>query len=155
MKFKPALNFKPTLKALKWMWRETVTGTSRVLRWVWKKGLTGTFLAGLFVILPILLTVAVIQWLVQVLKDFLGPGTLLGDMLTYSGAAVVGPERDNVAFWLGVVIAIGAIWLIGVLIKSFAKTKNRSCAGQAAQSGADFPDNLQAGLSNLETSSNR
>ena len=123
MKFKPALNFEPTLKALKWMWRETVTGTSRVLRWIWKRGLIGTFLAGLFVILPILLTVAIIQWLVQALKDFLGPGTLLGNMLTYSGAAVVGRDHDNVAFWLGVVIAIGAIWLIGVLIKSFAKRK--------------------------------
>lgn len=117
------MNFKPTLKILRWVWWEAVAGTKSLIKWIWSEGLIGTFLAGLFVILPIFLTVAIIQWLVHALKDFLGPGTFFGKLLTYSGAAVVGTDSGHVAFWLGVVFAIATIWLLGVFIKGFAKRK--------------------------------
>ncbi len=117
------MNFKPTFKVLKWVWGESVWATGRLLKWIWSEGLIGTFLVGLFVILPIFLTIAIIQWFVQTLEDVLGPGTFFGNILTYSGAFVIGSDRDHIAFWLGVVFTITTIWLLGVLIKGFAKRK--------------------------------
>lgn len=89
------------------------------LRGFWRSRVTGTFLAGLLVLLPIVLTVVIIAWLVQVLRDALGPGTFLGELFRRGGSALV--ENDTLAFWLGVVIALFGIWLLGALVRTEAR----------------------------------
>jgi len=88
-------------------------------RGFWRSRVTGTFLAGLIVLLPIVLTVVIIAWLVQILRDALGPGTFLGELLRRGGSALV--ENDTLAFWLGVVIALIGIWLLGAIVRTEAR----------------------------------
>jgi uncharacterized membrane protein len=89
------------------------------LRGFWRSRVTGTFLAGLLVLLPIVLTVVIIAWLVGILRDALGPGTFLGELLRRGGSALV--QNDTLAFWLGVVIAILGIWLLGAIVRTEAR----------------------------------
>lgn len=85
----------------------------------WRSRVTGTFLAGLLVLLPIVLTVVIIAWLVGILRDALGPGTLLGELLRRGGSALV--ENDTLAFWLGVAIALIGIWVLGAIVRTEAR----------------------------------
>lgn len=85
----------------------------------WRSRVTATFLAGLLVLLPIVLTVVIIAWLVQILRDALGPGTFLGELLRRGGSALV--ENDTLAFWLGMVIALIGIWLLGAIVRTEAR----------------------------------
>jgi uncharacterized membrane protein len=88
---------------------------------IWKSGVVGTFLTGLFFILPVVLTVAIIGWIIGRLQSALGPGTWLGDALSRGGSAIVGPQDTFVAFWLGVLLALGGIWLLGFLVRTRAR----------------------------------
>ncbi|MFP4538107.1 MAG: DUF502 domain-containing protein [Dichotomicrobium sp.] len=90
-----------------------------IFRTFWRSRVTATFLAGLIVLLPIVLTVVIIAWLVQILRDALGPGTFLGELLRRGGSALV--ENDTLAFWLGVVIALIGIWLLGAIVRTEAR----------------------------------
>jgi uncharacterized membrane protein len=85
----------------------------------WRSRVTGTFLAGLIVLLPIVLTVVIIAWLIGILRDALGPGTFLGELLRRGGSALV--QNDTLAFWLGVVIALFGIWLLGAIVRTEAR----------------------------------
>jgi len=85
----------------------------------WRSRVTGTFLAGLIVLLPIVLTAVIIAWLVGILRDALGPGTFLGELLRRGGSALV--ENDTLAFWLGVVIALIGIWVLGAIVRTEAR----------------------------------
>jgi len=89
------------------------------LRGFWRSRVTGTFLAGLLVLLPIVLTVVIIAWLVGILRDALGPGTVLGELFRRGGSALV--QNDTLAFWLGVVIAVLGIWLLGAIVRTEAR----------------------------------
>jgi uncharacterized membrane protein len=89
------------------------------LRGFWRSRVTGTFLAGLLVLLPIVLTVVIIAWLVGILRDALGPGTFLGELFRRGGSALV--QNDTLAFWLGVVIAVLGIWLLGAIVRTEAR----------------------------------
>lgn len=95
--------------------------TVNPLRYFWEKGIASAFLTGLFVLLPIILTLLIIEWLVGKLRGALGPGTLLGDLLTSGGSTVIGPGHETVAFWLGLASALIGVWALGVLVKSQAK----------------------------------
>jgi len=89
------------------------------LRGFWRSRITGTFLAGLLVLLPIVLTVVILAWLVQILRDALGAGTVLGELLRRGGSALV--QNDTLAFWLGVIIALFGIWLLGAIVRTEAR----------------------------------
>ena len=89
---------------------------------IWRSGVVGTFLTGLFFILPVVLTIAIIGWIISQLQAALGPGTWLGDVFSLGGSAIVGTQHSLVAFWLGVLIALGGIWLIGFFVRTRART---------------------------------
>jgi len=95
----------------------------RILSFIWQKGIVSAFLTGLFVLLPVILTLLIIEWLVTKLSGSLGPGTFLGDLLTSGGVAFVGPGHQTLGFWLGAAFAIFGVWALGVLIKAQAKRK--------------------------------
>lgn len=91
------------------------------LRYVWQKGIASAFLTGLFVLLPVILTFLIIEWIVAKLRGALGPGSVLGDLLTSGGSSLIGPGHQTIAFWLGLAIALVGVWALGVLVKAQAK----------------------------------
>jgi uncharacterized membrane protein len=50
----------------------------RAFGWFWKTGILSTFLAGLFAVLPIVITVGIMAWVGGLLKAWLGPESLVG-----------------------------------------------------------------------------
>jgi uncharacterized membrane protein len=88
---------------------------------LWRSGVVGTFLTGLFFILPVALTIAIVGWIIGKLQAALGPGTWLGDALSFGGSAIGGPQGSTVAFWLGVLLALGGIWLLGFVVRTRAR----------------------------------
>ena len=71
------------------------------LHYVWQKGIASAFLTGLFVLLPVILTFLIIEWIVAKLRGALGPGSVVGDLLTSGGSSLLGPGHETLAFWLG------------------------------------------------------
>jgi uncharacterized membrane protein len=96
-----------------------------MLSWIarfWRTSVTGSFLAGLLFLLPIVLTVFIVAWFVNLIRGAIGPGTILGDLLTRGGSYLLGvSNEDTLAFWLGVGIALIGIWLLGLIVKTQAK----------------------------------
>jgi uncharacterized membrane protein len=103
----------------------------KVLVSLWRKSVVTTFLAGLVVLLPVVLTILIIAWLVDLLRGQLGPGSFLGDILQRGGATITGPGYDTLAFFLGVLIALVGIWFLGVIAR-----------GQAQQGISRFIDRI-------------
>ena len=93
----------------------------RLVGWFWKRGVVSTFLSGLFAILPIVLTVAIVTWVVRRIHAMLGPETAVGGFLRGIGLRLVQDELfASVAGWL---VVLAVIWLIGVLVKSSARNR--------------------------------
>lgn len=93
----------------------------RYLNWFWQKGILSTFLAGLFALLPIVITVGIMVWAGGLLRDWLGPESLIGRALSQLGLRLVtDPTVASVLSWVAVLLAI---WLLGVLLKSVGKKR--------------------------------
>ncbi len=88
---------------------------------LWRNNITTTFLAGLVLLLPVVLTVLIIAWIVDMLKAALGPGSFLGSILTTGGTTIIGPGYDTLAFLLGILTAVLGIWFLGVVARSAAQ----------------------------------
>ena len=93
----------------------------RALGWFWKTGMLSTFLAGLFAVLPIVITVGIMAWVGGVLKAWLGPESFVGKALFQLGLQFV--TDPTVASALGWVAVLLAIWLLGALLKSVGKKR--------------------------------
>jgi uncharacterized membrane protein len=87
----------------------------------WRTSVIGTFVAGLFFLLPVVLTIFIIIWIVRWIKDALGPGTFLGEVLTQGGKVILGREYEYIAYALGILIALVGIWILGLFIRSQAR----------------------------------
>ena len=94
----------------------------RALTWIWKKGIVSTFLAGFFVVLPIAITIALMGWVGGTLADWFGPNTVIGEALREVGGLKF-ETSETMAYVLGWVIVLAAIWLLGLLVKSMGKNK--------------------------------
>jgi uncharacterized membrane protein len=80
-----------------------------------------TFLAGLFGLLPIVITIAVMAWVGGLLKEWLGAESYVGEGLRQLGLRfVTDPTAATVLGWLGVLLVI---WLVGALLKSAGKKR--------------------------------
>lgn len=93
----------------------------RALAWLWDRGVVGTFLAGLFALLPLVITFAILGWLGGKVQDLLGPDTLVGEALHKVGLYFASDPR--VATVLGWCVGLAGIWLFGLLVKATAKYK--------------------------------
>jgi uncharacterized membrane protein len=93
----------------------------RAVRWFWRTGLLSTFLAGLFAVLPIVITIGIMAWVGGVLRTWLGPESLVGQALLRMGLRLV--TDATVASILGWGLVLLAIWLLGALLKSVGKRR--------------------------------
>jgi uncharacterized membrane protein len=102
--------------------RDALLGRGRALgQAIWSRGILGTFAAGMFVILPFVLTIAIIGWIGSWVVDLIGPGSALGAALRNLGLWYVSdPVVAEVAGW---VIVLVGIWGLGVLVKSTTKAR--------------------------------
>jgi uncharacterized membrane protein len=88
----------------------------------WRTSVIGSFLAGLLFLLPVVLTVFIVAWIIDFMRGALGPGTFLGGLLTTGGRYIIGQDQETLAFWLGMGIALIGIWLLGLIVKTQAKS---------------------------------
>ncbi|MCA9101577.1 MAG: DUF502 domain-containing protein [Planctomycetales bacterium] len=88
------------------------------------KRLAAYFLAGVFSILPLVITVAVVIWVTGFVGQFIGPGTTLGDLLEKLGRTQrrgVVDGRDTVAYVIGWAMVLGVIFIIGFFVEAGGK----------------------------------
>jgi len=94
----------------------------RVINWIWCRGILGTFLTGLFAILPLVLTVAIVVWVVGFLRGFIGADTFLGERLQSLGG-VAGDGASVFHYLIGWAIVLVGIWAFGLLLKTTARNR--------------------------------
>lgn len=75
-----------------------------------------TFLTGLLAALPLAATVLIFVWAARLLYQWLGPGSLVGDVLVSIGLGVTGLEITG--YLIGVGMVVLAIFALGVLVKT-------------------------------------
>lgn len=73
------------------------------------------FLAGVFAILPLVITVLAVVWTITFLNGLVGPKTFLGDLLSKLGLRFV--QDSTVAYLIGWVGVLGGIFLLGVIVE--------------------------------------
>jgi len=77
------------------------------------------FLAGTFAILPLVITVAVVFWVVGFVSKLLGPNAILGKALEQLGLHFA--TNTTLAYILGWIIVLASIFVLGVLVEMGAK----------------------------------
>ena len=82
--------------------------------------LTTCFLAGVFAILPLVITVAVVIWVTGLVGQFIGEGSFLGAQITKLGLRVV-PAGSRMAYFIGWVLVLGIVFVVGLLVEMGAK----------------------------------
>ena len=93
----------------------------RAFGWFWRTGFLSTFLAGLFAVLPIVITVGIMASVGGLLQAWLGPESFVGKALFQLGLRfVTDPTVASVLGWVAVLLAI---WLLGALLKSVGKKR--------------------------------
>lgn len=88
---------------------------------LWRNNVAATFLAGLIMLLPVVLTIIIVAWIANFLKGAFGPDSFLGAILTRGGMTIIGPGYDTFAFLLGVLIALFGIFFIGLAARGAAQ----------------------------------
>jgi uncharacterized membrane protein len=91
------------------------------LRRLWQTSIIGNLVAGSLVVLPFVLTVLIIGWGLNWIVAAFGPGTWFGDVLQISGAALVGPQREWLAFAIGTVLMLIILWGFGLAVRTRAQ----------------------------------
>jgi uncharacterized membrane protein len=92
-----------------------------VLRQLWRTSVIGNLVTGSLVILPFVLTVLIIGWGINWLVAAFGPGTFFGDILTYGGGALIGYQRERLAFLIGAILMLIALWFLGFAVRRQAQ----------------------------------
>lgn len=94
----------------------------RFTSWIWRQGIVSTFMTGFFVLLPFMITLAIMGWAASWLVSLFGPGSLFGRALQVVGLHLLPAETRNwIATLLGWALVLITIWLTGVAFKSLAK----------------------------------
>jgi uncharacterized membrane protein len=77
------------------------------------------FLAGVFAILPLVVTVAIVIWVAGFLERFVGPQTTVGSAVRRLGFSFA--SEDTLAYIIGWVFVLGLVFLLGVVVEAGAK----------------------------------
>ena len=77
------------------------------------------FLAGVFALLPLVMTIAVAIWVTGFVSQYLGPGTSLGNLVKAFGLKV--SSHGTVAYIIGWGAVVSLIFLFGVIVEMGAR----------------------------------
>lgn len=77
------------------------------------------FLAGVFALLPVVITVGVVAWVADFLRAFLGRGTVMGEAIRRVGFRL--GSDDTLAYVVGAFVVLGAVFVVGVIVESGAR----------------------------------
>ena len=72
--------------------------------------------AGFLTVLPILLTAIVVVWLADLIRDYLGPGSLFGQFLSRLGVTIM--RDETIAYGVGVAALLLLFYLVGLVVMS-------------------------------------
>lgn len=78
--------------------------------------LTRYFLAGVFAVMPLVITILAVSWVINLLSGLIGPDTFLGDLLSRVGARFV--DNTTVAYIVGWIGVLAAIFVLGFFVES-------------------------------------
>ncbi len=81
---------------------------------IWGR-ILGCFVAGVLAILPLVITVAIVSWVVSFAQRFVGPGTAIGDVLSRVGLRY--SQNSVLAYIIGWLFVLGVIFALGVLLQ--------------------------------------
>lgn len=81
---------------------------------IWGK-ILGCFIAGVLAILPLVITVAIVGWVVSFAQRFVGPGTAIGDALSRVGLRY--SQNSVLAYLIGWLLVLAVIFALGVLLQ--------------------------------------
>ena len=93
---------------------------------IWQR-LSRYFLAGVFVVLPLVLTIVLLAWLQNFLDGLVGPNTFLGRRLSDVGGSLFGDPAF--AYLLGWCVVPVSIFLLGMLAEGGLKRLYKSVIG--------------------------
>ena len=79
------------------------------------------FIAGLLAVFPLVLTAAIIIWLVDFLYGFLGPDSFLGKGIESIGLTFV--SEETLGYLIGAGLVLVMIYLLGVLVEAGMKRR--------------------------------
>lgn len=85
------------------------------------KRLVRCFLAGVFALLPVVITVAVVVWVTEFLRKFIGPETFLGQQLSNLGVKLADESPGIVSYAIGWMIVLAGVFCLGILIEMGAR----------------------------------
>jgi uncharacterized membrane protein len=77
------------------------------------RAIAGTWLAGLAVLLPLVITGAVLAWAFGLVYRFVGPQSWIGGFFATLGDPF--SNRPGIAYLFGTLVLVGAIYLLGLL----------------------------------------
>jgi uncharacterized membrane protein len=83
------------------------------------KKLSRYFLAGVFTLLPLVITASVAIWLTGFISQYLGPGTALGGLVKSFGLKV--SSQKTIAYIVGWVAVLSVIFLFGLIVEMGAR----------------------------------
>jgi uncharacterized membrane protein len=93
--------------------------------------LARTFIAGLLVILPIVLTIALVVWVANIVITFVGPHSVVGTMLITLGFGF--SASTWVAYLAGVLIVSFCIYVLGLIVQSRLEHSVHNIIGNVMQ----------------------
>ncbi|MEL7498991.1 MAG: DUF502 domain-containing protein [Planctomycetota bacterium] len=79
------------------------------------------FLTGVFAVLPLVITVAAVAWLAQIVHAYIGPETTVGGFFSSIGLQVSQTGPGWIAYLVGWVTILGAVFLLGIFLEHGAK----------------------------------
>ncbi len=80
------------------------------------ESLAATWLAGLLVLLPLALTLAVLAWVFSLVNRLVGPGSTVGQLFAALGYPFSSHAR--LAYLFGALVLVVVIYLLGVVVRS-------------------------------------
>ncbi len=92
------------------------------------RGITSTFMTGLFVLLPLALTIAILNWIGGYIHAIVGPESLLGEFIEKIGIA--GTANQIITTALGWIILFGGIFGFGIFVRIVGKKKIQNSFNQ-------------------------
>jgi uncharacterized membrane protein len=93
--------------------------------------LARTFIAGLLVVLPIVLTVVLVVWVGNIIITFVGPNSVIGRMLITIGFGL--SASTWVAYMFGVLIVAFFIYVLGVITETRLEHSVHNIIGNVMQ----------------------